>query len=292
MSIFGIDYAFERPSSIGALKRDKVEFVCRYLAGGAGGSKEITRPEASELSHAGIPIVLVWETTAGRAGKGHEAGIRDAIAASRQAASIGAPPTRPIYFAVDFDARGPQVRAYFQGVRKILGGRTGVYAGYAPVKYLFDYHLIDYAWQTYAWSGGAWDHRAQLQQYSNDHTVAGVPCDLDRAVKADFGQWRQGWTPPSGHTLRGGDRGPAVKHLVNELMYLGYLPYPFLGRPRSRYGGWVNTAVARFRKDYKLGPGTDATDRVQAALAHAVAARRRHHFKPRRRPPLTIRRKT
>jgi hypothetical protein len=89
VSIFGIDYAFQRPSSMAALRSASVEFVCRYLAGGRGGSKEITKAEAHELSQAAIPIVLVWETTSGRAKDGAAAGVQDARDAMGQARTVG-----------------------------------------------------------------------------------------------------------------------------------------------------------------------------------------------------------
>jgi hypothetical protein len=73
--------------------------------------------------------------------------------------------------------------------------RIGIYAGYGPVKRAFDAGKIAYGWQTYAWSGGKWDGRAQIQQYSNDHVINGVGLDYDRAVKADYGQWRIGVSP-------------------------------------------------------------------------------------------------
>src|SRR5205807_6629149 len=93
---------------------------------------------------------------------------------------IGMPDSTPIYFAIDFDALGPEVAPYFEGVRRVLPPvRSGAYAGYRPIKHLFDFGLIAHGWQTYAWSGGRWDPRAKLRQYSNGHTFAGVDCDLD-----------------------------------------------------------------------------------------------------------------
>ena len=58
------------------------------------------------------------------------------------------------------------------------------------ISHLFDAGLIGYGWQTYAWSDGQWDHRAQLRQYSNGHTIAGVGVDYDQSTAVDFGQWR------------------------------------------------------------------------------------------------------
>lgn len=184
----GLDWAWGT-MSVSALLADHITFAARYLSHDA--SKDLSRPEAIRLSRAGIDLVVVWETTANRAGQGFAAGQVDAQSAWQAAKALGMPDHRPIYFAVDFDANGPEVAAYFQGVASYLGvSRTGVYAGVRPVSYLFSRGLIAWAWQTYAWSGGQWNKRAQLRQVHNGHTVGGVDADDDVAVAADFGQWR------------------------------------------------------------------------------------------------------
>lgn len=192
----GIDYAFGRPA-VAELRDAGVRFVCRYMSHSP--SKNLTAAEARELSDAGIWVVVVWETTAQRALDGHAAGIDDAMDAQRQALACGMPSDRPIYFAVDWDATSGQqaaINAYLDGAGSVLGwGRVGIYGGYGPVKRALDAGKAHWAWQTYAWSGGRWDPRAQLQQYSNGHTLGGVGCDYDRATTSDYGQWRVGVTP-------------------------------------------------------------------------------------------------
>jgi hypothetical protein len=196
MTVFGVDYAWGRPG-VTALKAAGVKFACRYLS--HDGSKNLSRSEAKQLSDAGIWIVVVWETTASRALSGRSGGIADAQEAARQAAACGMPSDRPIYFAVDWDASSgqqPLIKAYLDGAASVLGrARVGMYAGYGPIKRAFDAGTITWGWQTYAWSGGRWDKRAQLQQYSNDHTINGLGLDYDRAVADDYGQWRIGATP-------------------------------------------------------------------------------------------------
>ncbi|MFC0038236.1 DUF1906 domain-containing protein [Actinomadura rayongensis] len=197
MSVFGVDYAWGRPGPA-ALKKAGVRFVCRYLSHDTSG-KNLTRAEAEQLSDAGLWLVVVWESTASRALSGRSGGVADARDAARQAAACGMPGDRPIYFAVDFDASSGQqstINAYLDGAASVLGrDRVGLYAGYGPMRRAFDAGKITYGWQTYAWSGGKWDARAQLQQYSNDHTINGVGLDYDRAVKSDYGQWRVGAGP-------------------------------------------------------------------------------------------------
>lgn len=202
MTIYGIDYAWGRPgpAAIKAARiNDKpIEFVCRYLSHDTTG-KNLTKAEADVLAGAGLWVVVVWETTAQRALAGHSAGAADARFADAQARACGMPDGRPIYFAVDWDATAGQqdeINAYLDGAASVLGrDRVGLYAGYWPVKRAFDAKKITWAWQTYGWSGGHWDGRAQLQQYSNSHTLNGVGVDYDRATTGDYGQWKPGVSP-------------------------------------------------------------------------------------------------
>jgi Domain of unknown function (DUF1906) len=197
MTVFGVDYAWGRPG-VAALKRVGTAFVCRYLSHDATG-KNLTRAESEELSGAGLWLVVVWESTAARALQGNAAGVADAKAAATQAASCGMPDDRPIYFAVDWDASSSQqgsINAYLDGAASVLGrDRVGLYAGYGPISRAFNAGKITFGWQTYGWSGSNWDARAQLQQYSNDHTINGVSCDYDRATHDDYGQWKVGESP-------------------------------------------------------------------------------------------------
>lgn len=197
MAAFGVDYAWGRPGAA-ALKRAGAKFACRYLSHDTTG-KNLTRAEADDLSDAGIWLVVVWESTAKRPLDGRSAGVADARDAAAQAKACGMPDDRPIYFAADWDASAGQqdeINAYLDGAASVIGrDRVGLYAGYGPMNRAFDAGKITYGWQTYAWSGGRWDARAQLQQYSNDHTINGVGVDYDRGVKSDYGQWRVGVSP-------------------------------------------------------------------------------------------------
>lgn len=199
MSVFGVDYAWGRPGPA-ALKRAGAHFACRYLSHDGSG-KNLDHAEAKGLSDAGIWIVPVWESTAKRALDGHAAGAQDARDAEAQAKACGMPAGRPIYFAADWDATaGDQgaINDYLRGAASVLGAhRVGLYGGYGPISRSFNAGTIAWGWQTYAWSGGQWDSRAQLQQYSNDHLINGVGTDYNRAVKADYGQWRIDTTPPT-----------------------------------------------------------------------------------------------
>lgn len=200
VGLFGVDYAWGRPGTAALTKAD-ARFACRYLSHDTTG-KNLTRSEATELSKAGIWLVVVWESAAARPLAGHAAGAADASAATAQARACGMPDGRPIYFAADWDAapaQQPQINAYLDGAATVIGrDRVGLYSGYGPVKRAFDAGKITFGWQTYAWSGGRWDDRVQLRQYSNDHIINGVGVDYNHAMTSDYGQWRVGAAPVGG----------------------------------------------------------------------------------------------
>lgn len=189
--IEGIDFAWGSVTPA-QLKAAGKHFVCRYVST-VGNTKNIRPSEVQAYKANGIGIVIVFETTASRALGGFIDGRSDALSALRQVVAAGGPHDAVIYFAVDFDATQAQqvaINRYLQGAASVLGKmQTGVYGGYWVVKRALDAKVCTYAWQTYAWSGGQWDPRAHIQQYSNGHQIGGANCDLDRATKADYGQW-------------------------------------------------------------------------------------------------------
>ena len=195
----GIDYGwgnFDREAN--ALKKLGGTFVVRYLSHDT--SKNLTRAEAEKWAAKGVSCVVVWESSTRRPTQGAQAGAADATEAASQARACGQAETRPIYFAVDFDAKPEAVYDYFDGVARAIGiERTGAYGGIRVIAGLFDTNRITYGWQTLAWSGGKWDPRAQLRQIDNDPQSNPRGYDRDRAVAGDFGQWypvRQSTTAP------------------------------------------------------------------------------------------------
>lgn len=199
----GIDYAFGSGTTAAQVKSAGKGFVFRYLSGGS--AKDITRAELQNLTAAGIAVGLVWETGASRMCSGAAAGKADAQAADSQVRGLGCAGI-PVYFAADWDATPAQqgaINAYLDAAAGVIGrARVGVYGSYYVVKRCFDAGKVAYGWQTYAWSGGQWEPRAHVQQYRNDVRVGGIPAqvDLDRSMKADFGQWPRpgGAAPPAG----------------------------------------------------------------------------------------------
>lgn len=193
----GIDYSFGNGTTAAQMKNAGKGFVCRYLSG--GGSKDIDKAELGNLLHAGLAVVLVWETSGTRMEGGSAAGHADAEKAHSQANDLGVGGI-PIFFAADWDATPGQqgeINAYLDACAAVIGkARVGLYSGYYPMKRAFDAGKIKYGWQTFAWSGGLWDSRAHIHQYKNEVRLPGAPAaarfDLDRTTPAgvrDFGQW-------------------------------------------------------------------------------------------------------
>jgi hypothetical protein len=177
MTYLGIDYAWGGPPSTASMRGAGISFVGRYFSWDP--SKNISAAEYAKLTRSGIAVVTTWETTATRARDGGPAGFADAVSAETQRKRCGMPDDQVIYFAIDFEASGPDVAPYFRSASATLGKRTGAYGGYDAVAHLFEEGLIEHAWQTYAWSGGRWHPRAMVRQYSNGHVFDSVGCDWD-----------------------------------------------------------------------------------------------------------------
>lgn len=192
---YGFDYASARPD-LDALREAGV-FVARYVCA-VFGTKVITKEEADDIKAHGLGLVLVYEQYEKRSLEGRAAGHADAIVALAQARAAGFPDTRPIYFAVDFDARPadqPAIDEYLRGAAEIMGlARTGVYGGI---------HLIDRCWisktATWFWQTGAWSyHKESIHAHfvqmtaQNGTIVGGEKVDINETRKAD---WGAAWMP-------------------------------------------------------------------------------------------------
>lgn len=194
----GADYSGARPT-VSQLKANGVKFVLRYLApqNSATSWKLLTWNEANTLRAGGIQVVSNFEWYESRCTEGYAAGQADARTAAAYHLGCGGPKDRPIYFSVDTDTSGVNVKAYFQGVASIIGlSRTGVYGSYRVCKYLADNKLVGVTlsgaklnWQTYAWSYGSYDERSALSQDQNGVKLAGWDVDIDHSHTADYGQW-------------------------------------------------------------------------------------------------------
>lgn len=185
----GVDYSWARPGGA-AIRQAGFTFAVRYVPYPGDGGKRLTADELADLRANGLAVVLVYESTADRAGEGFDAGRSDAITAAARVADLGFPRDQPIYFAVDYDADPSDVVAYFQGVGSWLAlARIGVYGSHRVVTYLHQGLLAAYAWQALAWSGGQHYQGRHLYQVLNGQTLNGGAVDYNEANQADFGQW-------------------------------------------------------------------------------------------------------
>jgi hypothetical protein len=194
MTVEGVDYAFPPNPAPATLAAAGKVFACRY--GGPGSdSKQLTAAELAGLTAAGIAVVANAEGTTDGLKGGYSAGKAWAADAEQHFRALGMPADRPIYLSVDFDANSthwPALDAAMAGAASVLGpGRVGVYGGYKVIAHFASMKdkLATWYWQTYAWSGGLWHPAAHIQQYRNGVTIGGADCDLNRAMKADYGQW-------------------------------------------------------------------------------------------------------
>lgn len=190
MSIEGVDYADSRPTPAALVAAGK-RFACRY--GGPGrDSKQIDALEARALLAAGISIVANAEGMEDGFVT-YAAGVDWARQADAHFRGIGMPIGLPIYFSVDFDAGSANwsgIDAAIRGAASVIGpSRVGIYGGYRTVAHCHQAGVA-WLWQTYAWSGGLWHPAAQIQQYRNGVIIGGADCDLNRAMVADYGQWK------------------------------------------------------------------------------------------------------
>lgn len=189
--MLGLDYAGSSPGAA-AVKAAGYGFVARYLSRYA--AKTIRKPEYDDMTGNGVGVVLVFEDYASQALNGYDQGVADAQVALGQANALGWPSDRPIHFAVDFDisdAQKPIAGEYMKGAASVLGlARTGAYGGYWWIKYCADNNLAapNARWQAVAWSGGQVHPSATLFQRLGGVTVNGTSCDVNEALKDDYGQ--------------------------------------------------------------------------------------------------------
>ena len=189
--IEGVDYAWARPTITSLVAAGK-RFACRYGGPGSAG-KQLDPIEARALAAAGIAIVANAEGNADGLAGGTNAGRDWARQAEAHFAVCGMPPDRPIYLSVDFDVTAAgwlNVAAALRGAADVLGpARVGVYGGYDAMWWARRDNVAQWFWQTYAWSGGQWAPGNHVEQYRNGVALGGGSVDLNRALKADYGQW-------------------------------------------------------------------------------------------------------
>jgi hypothetical protein len=268
MPIEGVDYAFPPRPHASELARAGKKFAVRY--GGPGSSdKQLDPAEANALAAAGLWIVANAEGSAQGLLGGFDVGASWARTAAAHFHNCGMPDDRPIYLSVDFDvtsAQWPGVRDALAGAASVVGlARVGVYGGRRAIQWARRDQVAAWFWQTYAWSGGVWEAGNHLEQYRNGVTIDGADCDLDRALKDDFGQWQ----PGGNYGPLGEDMSDAY-NLLNHLTRLeGSSTYTPGGADGQRYGSLPNAVGLepsfRAAKDARIA--ADNTDAIKAEVA-------------------------
>jgi hypothetical protein len=183
MTQTGIDVAWDRPT-VTQIKALGAHWVARYFSN--DDAKDLHRSEVLSYTVAGLAIVTVFETTAGRATAGRAAGAADARNAEAQREAVGLPDNHVQHFAVDKDVSWAAVAPYFAGVSSVIDqDRVGVYGGIDVITgaYQAGYR---YLWQTVAWSEGRWHPHATIRQTGGTTLSGGA--DWDTAMVPDFGQ--------------------------------------------------------------------------------------------------------
>lgn len=195
----GLDYSWGRPD-LGQVKAAGFTFVMRYVSPYAGSGKNANADEVRALRGAGLGLGLVFESYAARALEGRAAGKADGDAALAAARALGYPDSKPLYFAVDFDAAENQQGAideYLRGAADAIGaGRVGVYAGYWVCKRCKENGTAKWYWQTYAWSGGNKLDGMHVYQYRNGQTIGGAAVDFNEGYD-DASLWLSEETSPA-----------------------------------------------------------------------------------------------
>lgn len=121
---------------------------------------------------------------------GYAGGQHDAALAYAQAAEMGMPAGRPVFFTCDTDPGPPgrsrmkQIIEYFRGAADWAhahGYTAGCYGSSYLLKALYDQRIIDFGEETTAWCHGFHEARSQIRQEGPGPYAA---------YAHDFGQWR------------------------------------------------------------------------------------------------------
>ena len=127
---------------------------------------------------------------------GYDGGQHDAAIAYAQAAGMGMPTGRPVFFTCDTDPGPPgskrmkQVIEYFRGAADWAhahGYTAGCYGSSYLLKALFDQKIVDFGEETTGWCHGFHEVRSQIRQEGPGPYAA---------YAQDYGQWRWHEAPP------------------------------------------------------------------------------------------------
>ena len=151
--------------------------------------------------------------------RGAAAGTPDGTLAAHQAAGLGWPADRPVYFACDVDTPAsalPTVLAYLDAARAASGRPVGLYGQWSAIEAAAG-HGIPWLWQTLAWSGGRISQHRLIMQTGAASPIQGTDHNDVAPGVSDWGQHPSpgepmptadeiasavltklaGWTPPT-----------------------------------------------------------------------------------------------
>lgn len=283
MSVKAIDCATKLNSTMATgLKQAGFLYVGRYL-GDPSRWKTLEPAEVNALKSAGLKIISIWETApTKRSYFSVEQGKEDAREAFKWARAVGQPEGTAIYFTVDYDAQKAdfdEIKSYFKAVAETLSGyKIGAYGSYDVIETLSATSYVDYFFQTYAWSDGRQSIYANLYQYKNGQSLAGVTVDFDEVKKA-IGEWggsaaktdklKAKKITEASNLLRLGDKGTAVKELQHDLIKSGYS----CGKKGADgiFGEDTEAAVKKLQHAYKIAVDGIVGDQTRAALKKALS---------------------
>lgn len=191
----GVDVSWGRPSPE-ALRAAGKTFIAMYLNDIPGFG--MTKKDVTSYSEKEIDLVAIYERDQEDPRRGYKKGVEHALDAMREAKELSIPSGRPIFFATDYEAKGPEIVHYYIGVRDTLAKSRwvpGAYGSREVIDFLFDENLIEFGFQTYAWSHHEWDNRARLRQIlidlpGSELEIDGARVDYCKSTSLDFGQWR------------------------------------------------------------------------------------------------------
>ena len=199
-----IDTNVDTTSHLPALKTAGIKTIIRYLSPiNPSGEKCIKPAEAQAIAAAGLRLSLVCEGWGDFAHGAISAGAgeRDGEWCARYAASVGAPDSAAMYFAVDTDANAAQIKKlvlpYFTSIDAAFKSlapnlRCGVYGSGAVCESVMAAQLADLPWLSCSlgWSSSR-AYLASNKWVLRQHVpaiIAGIDCDPDDA-SGDFGDF-------------------------------------------------------------------------------------------------------
>ena len=192
------DFAGARHSGA-ALKAAGVSLVLRYLPGGGGAWKHVSRAEIDDFHANGISVLLNFEATTAGPLRGRAQGLVDGPKAVTGAKLLGYPERFPIIYSVDTDVTASamgRVIDYFTALHETPGHTwpIGVYGEADVLDALAAAGLSSFGWQTVAWSHRRVSaHASLLQQVAK---TAGLEDTDNNLVLKSFDAWGPSSTKP------------------------------------------------------------------------------------------------